>query len=257
LVVGHTTRAEIQPLLEKHFGDWKAPATKPAAAAALPPVATPKGPRVFLIDQPGALQANIVAAQLAAPATDPNTIDFDIANAVFGGDFTSRLNMNLREDKHWSYGARSFATSSLGPRLWTASAPVQIDKTVESIQEMRREIDEYTSGKRPANAEEVARIQAITVRSLPGSYETGRSVLSTIAAINRYGRPDDYVQLRKKKIEAMTPETVQKAVSAFDPKQMTWVIVGDLSKIEAGVRALNQGEVTVVDADGKPVAAKK
>jgi zinc protease len=256
MVVGDTTLAEIQPLLEKHFGDWKAPATKPAAAAALPPVATPKASRVFLIDQPGALQANIVLAQLAPPATDPATIDFDIANAVFGGDFTSRLNMNLREDKHWSYGARSGATSSIGPRLWTASAPVQIDKTVESIQEMRREIDEYTSGKRPANAEEVARIQAITVRSLPGSYETGRSVLATIAAINRYGRPDDYVQLRKKKIEAMTPATVQQAVSAFDPKQMTWIIVGDLSKIEAGVRGLNLGEVTVVDADGKPVAKK-
>ena len=256
MIVGDTTMAQIKPLLDKHFGDWKAPAGAPAAAAALPPVAKPDHVRVFLVDQPGALQSNIVAAQLVPPATDPDTIEFDIANAVFGGDFTSRLNMNLREDKHWSYGARSGATSSLGPRLWTASAPVQIDKTTEAIAEMRREIADYTSGKAPATAEEVARIQAITVRSLPGSYETGRSVLSTIAAINRYGRPDDYVQQRKARIEAMTPQTVQQAASAFDPKAMTWIIVGDLSKIEAGVRALDLGEVTVVDADGKPVAAK-
>ena len=163
--------------------------------------------------------------------------------------------MFRREDKHWSYGARSGAGNALGQRLWMASAPVQSDKTLESIAEIRREIAEYTSGARPADAAEVARIQAITVRSLPGSYETGRAVLGTIGAINRYGRPDDYVVQRKARIESLTPAMVQQAVSVFDPKAMTWIIVGDLSKIEAGIRAMDLGEVTVVDADGKPVAA--
>ena len=255
MVVGDTTLAEIVPLLEKHFGDWRAPAGAAAPVVAVPAVPAPARPRVFLIDQPKALQSNIVVAQLAPPSTDANTIDFEIANAVFGGDFTSRLNMNLREDKHWSYGARSGAGNALGQRLWMASAPVQSDKTLESIAEIRREIAEYTSGARPADAAEVARIQAITVRSLPGSYETGRAVLGTIGAINRYGRPDDYVVQRKARIESLTPAMVQQAVSVFDPKAMTWIIVGDLSKIEAGIRAMDLGEVTVVDADGKPVAA--
>jgi predicted Zn-dependent peptidase len=252
LVVGDTTLAEITPLLEKHFGDWKADASaKPSTAIPAAPIA--KAPRVFLVDQPGAIQANIVVGQLVAPATDPGTIDLDIANAVFGGDFTSRLNMNLREDKHWSYGARSSASSTLGQRLWTAAAPVQIDKTIEAVKEVQREIADYASARTPVTAEELARIQAITVRSLPGSYETGRAVLSTIAGINRFQRPDDYVQVRKAKIEAMTPATVQAVASAFDPKAMTWVIVGDLSKIEAGIRALNIGPVQVLDADGKIV----
>ena len=252
MIVGDTTLAEITPLLEKHFGDWKATsAGQPREAIPAAPIA--HAPRVFLIDQKSAIQSNIVVAQLVAPVTDPDSIEFDIANIVLGGDFTARLNMNLREDKHWTYDARSGASSTLGQRLWTANSPVQSDKTIEAIKEIQREIAEYTSGSRPATAEEVTRIQAITVRSLPGSYETARAVLSTIAGINRYSRPDDYVQMRKAKIEAMTPETVQAAAKAFKPESMTWVIVGDLEKIEAGVRALNIGTVQVVDADGKRV----
>jgi zinc protease len=256
MVVGDTTLAQITPLLEKHFGDWKADANAPKPVP-VPAAAAAKGPRVFLLDQPGAIQTNIVVAQLAPPSTDAGTIDFDMANLVFGGDFTARLNMNLREDKHWSYGARSAAGASLGQRLWSASAPVQSDKTVEAIQEIRRELADYTSGKAPATAEELARMQAITVRSLPGSYETGRAVLSTIGAIHRYGRPDDYVMQRKARIESMTPAEVSQAAKAIDPNAMTWVIVGDLAKIEAGIRALDIGPVQVIDADGKPVAAKQ
>ena len=130
---------------------------------------------------------------------------------------------------------------------------MQSDKTIDAIKEVQREIADYASAKRPVTAEEVARIQAITVRSLPGSYETARAVLATVAGINRYSRPDDYVQMRKNKIEAMTPETVQVAAGSFVPTSMTWVIVGDLDKIEAGVRALNIGTVQVLDADGKVI----
>ena len=109
-MVGDTTLGEIVPVLEKHFGDWKATGSA-LVSASIPTVAQQKKPRVFLIDQPGAVQANIVAAQLATSSTDPAAVAFDMANMVIGGDFTARLNMNLREDKHWSYGARSGAGS--------------------------------------------------------------------------------------------------------------------------------------------------
>jgi predicted Zn-dependent peptidase len=255
MVVGDTTLAEITPLLEKHFGDWTAPAgARPAIQ--MPMLPLPAAPRVFLIDQPGAIQSNIVVAQLAPPVTDANAIEFDIANGVLGGDFTSRLNMNLREDKHWSYGARSSANSSIGQRLWAASAPVQSDKTIEAIKEVQREIADFASGKVSATPEEVARIQAINVRTLPGSFETGRAVLGTVQGINRFGRPDDYVVQRKARIEAMTPASVQEAAKTIQPQAMTWVIVGDLGKIEAGIRALDIGPVQVIDADGKPVPVK-
>jgi predicted Zn-dependent peptidase len=253
MIVGDTTLAEITPLLEKHFGSWKA-SSSDKTTLKIPEVELAVSPRVFLLDQPGALQSNIVVSQLVPPSTDAMTVDFDIANGVFGGDFTSRLNMNLREDKHWSYGARSGANSALGQRLWSASAPVQSDKTIEAIKEVQREIADYASGRVPATPEEVTRIQAITVRSLPGSFETARSVLAAIGGINRYGRPDDYVVWRKNRIEAMTPTGVQaEATKAIHPQAMTWVVVGDLSKIEAGIRALDIGPVVVIDADGKVV----
>jgi zinc protease len=250
-VVGDTTLAEILPLLEKHFGDWR-PAAGAAARAAIPAAAPARGTRVFLVDQPGAIQTNIAVAQLLPPSTDPDTVDMEFANSVFGGDFTARLNMNLREDKHWSYGARSGAGNALGQRLWSANAPVQTDKTVDAIKEIRKELADYTGGGRPVSEDEVARLRSIAVRSLPGSYETARAVLGTIASNQRYGRPDDYVQRRKARLEALTPAIVQAVASkTFDPANMTWVIVGDLAKIEAGVRALDLGPVQVLDADGK------
>jgi predicted Zn-dependent peptidase len=95
---------------------------------------------------------------------------------VIGGDFTSRLNMNLREDKHWSYGARSSATSSVGQRPWMASAPVQIDKTGPALAEMRKEIAAFADGSKPATAAEVNRIRNIQTLSLPGAYETASAV---------------------------------------------------------------------------------
>ena len=255
VVVGDTTLAEIMPVLEKHFGDWKA-AGKANGTAAIAPVAAARKPRVFLVDQPGAVQANIVAAQTLPSSADPMSVQYDMANMVIGGDFTARLNMNLREDKHWSYGARSGAGGAVGPRLWTASAPVQIDKTGEAMAEMHREIADFATGKAPATAEEVEGMEKVLTLTLPGAYETAASVMSTIASNVLYNRPDDYVFKRKAEIEAMTPAQVNAAAKALDPNGLTWLVVGDLSKTEAPVRALNLGEVTVIDADGKPVSKK-
>ncbi len=255
VVVGDTTLAEIMPVLERHFGDWK-PAGVSAAASAIPTVPAQPQPRVFLIDQPGAVQATIVASSLLPPSSDPKSIDYDMANMVLGGDFTSRLNMNLREDKHWSYGAGSGAGGAIGPRLWMARAPVQIDKTGESVAELRREVTAYANGTRPASSAEVESMEKIETLSLPGDFETARAVLGTIASNVLYGRPDDYVFRRKAAIEAMTPAQVNAQAHMFNPAGLTWLIVGDLKQTEAPVRALNIGEVTILDADGKPVPPK-
>ncbi len=256
IVVGDTTLPAITAQLDKHFGDWTTPASA-APAVAIPDAPLPAKTRVFLIDKPGAVQSTIVVGQLVASSKDAKALEFEIANSVLGGEFSSRLNMNLREDKHWAYGAYSGVGNAIGQRPWTASAGVQSDKTLESIKELQREIVDYATGKAPAKPEEVAKIQATEVRGLPGSYETARAVLGAISGINRYGRPDDYVVQRRARIEAMTPAQVQAAAGAIQPPALTWVIVGDLAKIETGVRALGLGEVSVVDADGKPVTAKK
>ena len=255
VVVGDTTLKEILPLLEKQFGDWQA-AGKRSAAAAIPMAAAQPKARVFMIDQPGAVQANIVAAETLPSSNDAKSVQYDMANMVIGGDFTARLNMNLREDKHWSYGAGSGAGSAVGQRLWRASAPVQIDKTGEAMAEMQRELGDYTSGKRPASAEEVAGMKKVLTLTLPGAYETASAVMNTISSNALYGRPDDYVFKRSAEIEAMTPEQVNAAAKVLASQALTWLVVGDLSKTQGPVEALKLGEVTVLDADGKPVVKK-
>jgi zinc protease len=254
VVVGDTTLKEIVALLNKTLGDWKGEGAAPKVAAPAD-VPRPDKARVYLIDQPGAVQANLFVGQVVPSTMDGAATRFDIANGVLGGDFTSRLNMNLREDKHWSYGARSMASGALGQRPWMAVAPVQIDKTAESIKEMHKEITEFASGSRPPSEAEVTRIRNIQTLSLPGAYETAAAVMSTIGSNVRYQRPDDYVFKRKAEIEALTPAQVAEAAKTIDPNALTWVVVGDLKQTEAPVRALGLGEVIVIDADGKPVSA--
>jgi zinc protease len=208
---------------------------------------------VYLIDQPGAVQANIYVGQLMPSTRDPNTTKLEFANSVLGGEFSSRLNMNLREDKHWAYGSYSWLNNAQGQRPWMAFAAVQIDKTAESLAEMRREITDFADGKAPPSADEVKKMQAVEIRGLPGSYETAGAVMSTLGGNVRYDRPDDYVLRRKTEIEGLDPAQVATAAKAIDPNALTYVVVGDLAKIEKSVRALNLGTVTVVDADGKPV----
>ncbi|MET0814387.1 MAG: pitrilysin family protein, partial [Pseudoxanthomonas sp.] len=256
VVVGDTTLKQILPLLEKSLGDWKTPAGAPA----LPEVATvalPAKNLVYLVDQPGAIQSNIYIGQVVPPTGDARSIDFDFANGVLGGEFTSRLNSNLREDKHWAYGSYSGARDVRGQRPWFASAAVQTDKTADSIKELRSEIAAFSSGEKPATDAEIAKIRASNTLSLPGGYETGAAVQGQISSNLRYGRPDDYIVQYKARNEAMTTADVQAAARTLVPSSLMYVVVGDLSKIEAPVRALNLGEVSVLDADGKPVKAGK
>ncbi|MEO6065717.1 MAG: pitrilysin family protein [Lysobacterales bacterium] len=252
LVVGDTTLAEIKPLLEQHLGNWNGVGAAPATAS-IAAVPLPTKPRVFLIDQPGAQQSTIIAGLLMPSTKDASALRLFFANAVLGGEFTSRLNMNLRENKHWSYGSYSGMQNALAQRPWLAFAAVQTDKTAESQAEVMREIREYASGKRPASIAEIDKIRATEIRGLPGSFETGRAVLGTLGGIVRYDRPDDYVVRRAAEIEAMTAAQVTEAAATINPDALTWVVVGDLSKIEAPLRAANIGELKVLDADGKVV----
>ena len=249
IVVGDTTMAEIKPALEAVFGKWKGEGKAPSVVA-IPVVERPAASRVFLIDQPGAIQANIFAGQLMPSTRDAGTTAFDFANSVLGGQFSSRLNMNLREDKHWAYGAYSFTRDAFGQRPWLAFAPVQIDKTVPSLQEIAREVGEYAGGKAPATRAEVDKVKASEIRGLPGSFETARAVMGAIGDIVQYDRPDDYVTRHAAEVKALTVDQVVAAAAAIDPDALTWVVVGDLSKIEQPIRDLKLGEVTVIDADG-------
>jgi zinc protease len=252
IVTGDTTAAEILPLLEKHFGDWQ-PTGGARAAKSAPPPSPASAQRVFLIDKPGAVQSNILVGETMPSSSAPDSMERETMNKILGGTFTSRINMNLREDKHWSYGARSRLPDARGERPWILSAPVQTDRTVDSMREIRREITEFV-GDRPATGEEITKTVNRDVRSLPGSFETNGAVSSAIADMITFGRPDDYVRTLKQRIEAQTPEGIRAAASgSLDPARLTWVIVGDLKLIEQPIRELDLGPVSVLDADGRVI----
>ena len=252
LVAGDTTLAAIVKQLDAAFGDWK-PAATPVPKKNIATVAAPKQPRLFLLDKPGAPQSLILAGIVAPSTKVKNNLEIQTFNGAFGGSFTSRLNMNLREDKHWAYGAGSFLSNAIGQRPFIMYAPVQTDRTADSAAEILREAKDLV-GAKPLTHAEIDKIKVGDVRSLPGEYQTTGAVLGALAGNRLYDRPDDYVQTLKARIEAQTDAAVQAgAREVVHPDALTWIVVGDLARIEKPLRALGLGEAKVIDADGKVV----
>jgi zinc protease len=246
LVVGDTTLAEIVPKLEKVFAGWAA-GTAPKKNVA--PV-QPKGPSVvYLLDRPGAQQSVIVAGHAAPPRANPQEIPQAVVNMVLGGQFISRVNMNLREDKHWSYGARTILADARGPRAFVVNAPVQTDKTKESAAEIRKEL-EGIRGQRPITADELAAAQNALVLTLPGRWETAGAVTGSLGEIVRFRFDDRYYDGYAAKVRAVTLGDAAEAAKIVQPDKVVWVIAGDRAKIEPGLRELGLGEMKAIDADG-------
>ena len=250
VVAGDTNLAEMQPKLEKLFGQWR-PGETPKKNLAH--VGLPEKPAVYLIDRPGAQQSYVIAGQLTLPKNTPQEIATEVMNDMIGGTFSSRLNMNLREDKHWAYGAESLFYPAKGQQPFIALAPVQTDKTKESVAEMNRELHDFGRNRPVTDAELEATIANRTLK-LPGSHESLRSVTSTVEEMVEYGYPDDYFDHYASKVKALrTADINDVAKSVLHPDHLIWIIVGDRAKIEAGVRAENLGELHIIDPDGNPV----
>jgi zinc protease len=159
--------------------------------------------------------------------------------------------MNLREDKHWSYGVRSSFVEAPGPRPWFISAPVQTDKTIESVAELRREVTEV-NGARPISTEEFERVRTQAVRALPGSFETSANVLTAISGAASAGRPLDWSATLAGRYRALSlTEARAAATEIVKPAELVWVVVGDRAKIEAGLRGLNIAPLEIWDEDGQ------
>ena len=248
VVVGATTMADIKPRLEKLFASWK-PGTLPAKNVR--PVPLGKSPALYVIDRPGAEQSLILAGHAAPPKANPDEIPIEAMNAVLGGQFVSRINMNLREDKHWSYGAQTLFWDARGQRPFIVFAPVQTDKTKESIQEIHNEIRGIL-GQQPVTPEELTMAKNALGLTLPGRWETMGAVAASLQEIVTYGLPDDYFATYGGKVAALTPADLARAAkAAVHPDGMVFVVVGDRQKIEAGLRELGFGEIRALGADGK------
>ena len=247
VAVGAITMAELKPRLERLFAAWRPGDVPRKNIAAVTPSARPQ---VYLLDKPGSEQTVVIAGNPAPPKSNPDEPAIETMNAVLGSDFGSRLNMNLREDKHWSYGAGSFIRDARGPRPFIAYAPVQTDKTRESIVELQKELREIV-GARPVLPAELDRAKASLTLTLPGTWETIAAVAGTIDEIVAFGLDDRYFDTYADKVRAQTPASVTSAATrTVLPDHLVWVIVGDRARIESGLRSLDLGEIHLVDADG-------
>jgi len=257
LVGGDTTLAEVLPLLEARLGAWKpaprAAAPTPPAASALP---TPGKTTIYLADRPGATQSMVRASRFVGPRDAPEAAALELANEAWGGAFTARVNMNLREDKGWTYGARSGLSYSQLPGTFSVSASVVRDHTADSISEILKEI-KAVKGDKPLSAEELNNARGGMVGGWPLNFEQPGHLLGELSTVWRYGLPQDWVSGWPDRIRAVTPEAAQQALSQrLSADDLTIVVVGDAAVIRPSLAALGL-PIVDVDTDGKPIAGPR
>ncbi|MDZ4739165.1 MAG: pitrilysin family protein [Alphaproteobacteria bacterium] len=237
IVVGNTTLASITPLLEKSFGGWKAPAAARPTKSFNVATPAPKS-RIVLVDRPKSPQSVISAGEILDAKGRDDLVTLQAANEVLGGSFLSRFNTNLRETKGWSYGVRSQVLEYLESAPFRILAPVQADKTGDSIKELLNDMKAFLTDK-GVTAAELERTVNGNVRELPGSFETSGAVLGGVLNIVNFARPDDYYEKLAGKYTAMTAAEIDAAGRAkLDPAKLLFVVVGDASVVKPQLEQL-------------------
>jgi len=250
IVVGDVTAAGVMPKLEKAFGGWKPVMAKTGAAPAKPVIETAAqhGARqIYLIDKPGAAQSQIRIGWVGVPRSTPDYYALDVLNTVLGGSFTSRLNTNLREVHGYAYGAGSAFDMRLSAGPFLASAGVQSDKTTESLQEFFKELGAI---RQPVPVHELTRAKNYLALGFPADFETTGGMAANLGQLVVYNLPESFFSEYVPKIQAVTAADVQRVAAQYiQPDRFAVVVVGDLAKIEKGIRAANLGPVRVVTVD--------
>jgi predicted Zn-dependent peptidase len=245
VVVGDVTADGVLQKLEKAFGGWKNGTAPPKAAT---DAAAQHGPRqIYLIDKPGAAQSQIRIGWVGVARSTPDYYPLDVVNTVLGGSFTSRLNQNLREDHGYAYGAGSGFDMRLSAGPFVASAGVQSDKTTESLQEFFKEL---AAIRQPIPADELARARNYLALGFPAEFETSAGMAANLLQLIVFSLPESFFAEYVPKIQAVTPAEAQRVAARYiQPDRFAVVVVGDLAKIEKGIRAANLGPVRVVTVD--------
>ena len=256
VVVGDVTPEQILPKLEQALGAW-VDKPVPAAAREIPGRPAPKPTAVYLVDKPNAAQSEIRIGQPGAPrSASPDYYALQVMNTALGGQFTSRVNLNLRERHGYTYGARSAWSFRRGPGPFVASGGVFTAKTDSSLIEFLRELKDIR-GPRPLTEQEAEFTRNSLLRGYPRRFETADAVAIMLAELALYGLPDTEISNYLVQIAKVGPGDVTRVANQYlAPENLAIVVVGDLAKIRPGIEALRLGPITVLDADGKPVVAQ-
>ena len=243
VVAGDVSADGILPQLERAFGNWKAPGAAPATALLTAPARAAR--RVYLIDKPGAAQSQIRIGSVGVARATPHYFALRVLNTVLGEAFTSRLNTNLREVHGYTYGAGSRFDMRLGPGPFYAAAGVQTDKTADALKEF---FVELTRIHEVIPAEELNKAKNYLALLLPRTFETTRGTANALAQAWIYDLPADYYTTYADRVRAVTAADVKSAADTYiAPDKLAVVIVGDRKAIEAGVKGMNLGPLTIVE----------
>ena len=205
-------------------------------------------PSVYLIDKPGAAQSQIRVGQLSVATTDPDYYPLFILNYILGGSFSSRINLNLREDKGYTYGARSSFTGGILPGTFVVASGVRGDVTKESVVEIMKELNLILEG---VSQDELDFTKLALLQSASRQYESIRALSGFLNDISLYGFPDDYLEQRQLLLNEISTEDLKAlARKHLMPDKMVILVVGDREKVESGLVDLGYGDVTELDIDG-------
>jgi zinc protease len=244
ILVGDFDSAAVLESAEKVFGDWSG--TKPAGSenTKLPAI---KNRRVYLVDLPGSVQTQIICGCHSITRKNPDWIKMGLTNCVYGGAFNSRLVMNIREDKGYTYSPRSGVTPMRQHGYFSVSAAVRNDVVAASLTEIFYEIDKMRS--LPVPGPELLDAQNYLTGVFSMGLATQSGLLSQISALALHELPDDYLETYREKVRALQPEDVLAAArSYFDSANMQIVVVGDRKQIES--QAALFGDLEIYDAQG-------
>jgi len=247
IVVGDVSIEEVAKRAEVVFGSWKGGEASPNDKAA---IASSNGTAtIYLVDRPGAPQSVIRAMHTTIPRLHPDYLGLTLMNYAFGGQFSARLNQNLRQDKGYSYGYQSHVQWFRGPSLMLAGGAVQTEVTKESVFETLKEFNEVR-GPRPISEEELENAKQSVLRSFPANFERPGAIMGQVLQMVQFGLPDDYLQTVRSSVEAVTLDDVRRITQELvRPDQMKILVVGDRQQIETGLRELDLPTV-ILDLDG-------
>jgi zinc protease len=248
--VGDITLAEATDLARKNFGLWSGG----GAPAVNIPAAKPMGAgKVYLVDRQGAAQTVIAHVLTAPERKSSDYYALSLANAVYGGGFGTRLNLNLREDKGYSYGVFAFPQHYSKGGTWIASGGVQTDKTKESAVEFMKEL-KFIAGEKPISDKEFTNARFARIRGYAQQFESYGRIAGQVVDLWTAGLPMTDLQRETEELAKIQLTGVNSVAAKYAAPAGTQILlVGDLAQIEAGIRGLNLGEIVILDGEGKPI----
>jgi zinc protease len=245
IVAGNIASGDLRALAEKSFGTWQR-GTPPSASPGAPATTAA---RVVVVDKPGAAQSQIRVATIGAARSTPDYPSLQVMNAALGGLFSSRINLNLREEHGYTYGAGSTFDYRRFPGPFFAATGVQTSVTAPAVSEMLKEI--VRTADAPLSAEELRLSKDAIVRGLPGMFETSGQVVATLSRLYTFDLGLDYYTKFPALVEAVTADSAQAAARKYlVPDRLIVVVVGDRRKVEPELARLKLRPIELRDSDG-------